>query len=152
MRINIQNKPRKISAKTIRDATNFFASKLMHKNLVKNLTINIIFGDLGSDKGYGYPEHEEDRVPRDFNIDINAKFSHSMYIKTIAHEMVHVKQYAKGELRDLEKPPKVKWKDKLYASDDLNDERYWLAPWEVEAYGFEVGLIKLWNISRANVK
>lgn len=146
MRINIQNKPKKISAKTIRDAIGFFASKLkMHKNLLKNITITVVFEDLGAYKGFGYPEHLEDRVPRDFIVEVNHKFSKSMYIKTIAHEMVHVKQYAKGELKDREKTPKIKWKEKLYASDADEDEDYWLAPWEIEAYGYEVGLTKLWN-------
>jgi hypothetical protein len=54
--------------------------------------------------------------------------------------MVHVKQYAKGELRDLmSKNNMVVWQGvrKTLAN---NDEGYASQPWEAEAFGLETSL------------
>jgi hypothetical protein len=55
----------------------------------------------------------------------------------IAHEMVHVKQYAKGELKDYLKEEKSKYKNDHIYFESLN---YWDYPWEIEAHGRELGL------------
>ena len=49
------------------------------------------------------------------------------FITTVAHEMVHVKQYVKGELVNIE--------------EDID---YWDRPSEIEAHGREVGLFIRW--------
>jgi hypothetical protein len=55
-------------------------------------------------------------------------------METVAHEMVHVKQYAKGELTEQS------WQGKL-----INPKQeYWDQPWEIEAHGREVGLFIQW--------
>jgi len=51
--------------------------------------------------------------------------------------MVHVKQYAKGELKDYVRMNKTKWRDEIIESDELD---YWDQPWEIEAHGRERGL------------
>lgn len=52
--------------------------------------------------------------------------------------MVHLKQYAKGELKDIFRPARmVKWLGEKYDSDNMD---YWEQPWEIEAYGREKGL------------
>jgi hypothetical protein len=51
--------------------------------------------------------------------------------------MVHVKQYAKGELKDYLRVNKCKWKGKIIDSDAVD---YWDHPWEIEAHGREKGL------------
>ena len=58
-------------------------------------------------------------------------------LKTLAHELVHVKQYALGEL---------KWRDAglLYKGVNHNPENlmeYFETPYEIEAYGREKGLL-----------
>jgi hypothetical protein len=56
----------------------------------------------------------------------------------LAHEMVHLKQYAKGELKDIFRPAKmIKWHGDRYLTDGVD---YWEQPWEIEAYGREKGL------------
>jgi hypothetical protein len=72
-------------------------------------------------------------------------------IKVLAHEMVHVKQYAKNELgKDLAlarggKGLRIvtRWQGKYWTPNTKEDE-YWDAPWEIEAYGREVGLHHKW--------
>ena len=52
--------------------------------------------------------------------------------------MVHVKQYATGELRDALRGPTLhRWRNKPY---DAKVVDYWDHPWEIEAYGREYGL------------
>jgi hypothetical protein len=55
----------------------------------------------------------------------------------LAHEMVHVKQYAKGELKDFVYGTRVKFKGSII---DDNKVDYWDQPWEIEAHGREKGL------------
>ena len=56
----------------------------------------------------------------------------------LGHELVHVKQYLNREMRDLE-DDKVWFKGKVYKNWTKNED-YYFSPWEIEAYGHEVGL------------
>jgi hypothetical protein len=67
--------------------------------------------------------------------------------ETVAHEMVHVKQYARREITDYvhsngvaSKAKYWKWKDRMVS--DATD--YWDLPWEIEANGRECGLFIRW--------
>jgi len=62
-------------------------------------------------------------------------------MESIAHEMVHLKQYATGEMYDTNDPNIVQWKKK---SIDLMKWHYWDRPWEIEAHGKELGLFIRW--------
>jgi len=57
-------------------------------------------------------------------------------IATLAHEMVHIKQFARGELRMLYAGYCAKWKGEKYTDDTL----YETCPWEVEANSIEPAL------------
>ena len=60
----------------------------------------------------------------------------------LAHEMIHVKQYAKGELVVTNRR-EVMWKGQKYSSHNAehNDPR----PWEREAYRNDTRLVKYWK-------
>ena len=61
----------------------------------------------------------------------------------IGHELVHVKQYLNGEIFDY-KSGDVRFKGmKFDASHYDNEEKYFESPWEIEAYGREWGLYKM---------
>jgi len=79
------------------------------------------------------------------------------YFKALAHEMVHVKQFATNQLDGIfgkgythkwkgpsfKIPSKRSPKTDIYSRVklDKNDIDYYFQPWEVEAYGLEVGLV-----------
>jgi hypothetical protein len=65
----------------------------------------------------------------------------SRKLRTICHEMVHVKQYAKGEMKQMWKPARTTKFQGVYFSDDMD---YWDTPWEIEAFGRESGLYTRW--------
>ena len=62
-----------------------------------------------------------------------------------AHELVHVKQYLNNELFDY-KDGKARYKGEIFPLGHANDEEaYYDSPWEIEAYGREYGMYKLFS-------
>jgi len=58
-------------------------------------------------------------------------------LRTLAHELVHVKQYVMGELSY--RTHGMVWKKVTYAPDNIFE--YFETPFEIEAYGREKGLL-----------
>ena len=91
-----------------------------------------VFGDVGY--------YEGDRTPRDFVIRLDPGIDEVDLLKTVAHEMVHVKQIARSELAELIRTPYYRFhKDYYHKSTDYFDK-----PWEIEAHGREEGLVVRW--------
>jgi hypothetical protein len=87
---------------------------------------------------YGYCDWNDDNhKARDFTITLNPNLGKRNTLLVLAHEMVHVKQYARGELKDFVRLNRVKWKGKIYNDRAID---YWELPWEIEAHGREKGL------------
>jgi hypothetical protein len=74
---------------------------------------------------------------RTFEIEADKKLRLRKLLETIAHEMVHVKQYARRELH----PVNETWCGKTYNPKKVS---YWDLPWEIEAHGREAGLFVRW--------
>ena len=118
-----------------------------HKMLMprmKTLEINIEFNeDMREDGDCGYCVPTEGYVrksPREFDIEINASKSLKTIMETIAHEMVHVKQYARNELRELS-DSQFTWCGETVDGTKID---YFDLPWEIEAHGREAGLFRRW--------
>ena len=63
----------------------------------------------------------------------------------IAHELVHVKQYLNNELFDYV-DGKARYKGEIFPLGHSEDEEaYFDSPWEIEAYGREHGMYKLFT-------
>ena len=135
MQIRLFNVPTKFKADEIKSALNFFAESLMHKNLSRNINVRVCFGeDLENTTVW----EDDNSRPREFTITVNSKVGYRTTLLTLAHEMVHVKQYATGELRDALRGPTLhRWRNKPY---DAKVVDYCDHPWELEAYGREYGL------------
>lgn len=140
MRINITGKS-KLSRQEARAAVKFFLGRLVTKRLMKNMIVNLNFvGDGGC--GYCSPIDAE-RYPKEFEIDINNMLSKKEQLITLAHELVHVKQYARNELTQA-CTGLMKWKKTLFPADF----EYFDCPWEREAYALEPVLFREWKASR----
>jgi hypothetical protein len=74
---------------------------------------------------------------REFELEIDRTQSLRKLLETVAHEMVHVKQFARRELH----PSNDTWFGKTYNPKKVS---YWDLPWEIEAHGREVGLFVRW--------
>lgn len=77
---------------------------------------------------------------RQFEILVDSKQSYDDFVSTILHEMVHVKQYIKGELKEAAQFASI-WKKKKYERDHEYHDR----PWEIEAYALEKVLLEQWK-------
>ena len=71
-------------------------------------------------------------LSRDFNLTLKKGLSVYELISTICHEMVHVKQYARKELRWCNTHYNVMWKKSVHTNTAYDDQ-----PWEKEAYKLE---------------
>lgn len=121
----------------------FCVKKMMPR--INNLDITVRLKNIKED-AYGYchadPEGGAERLdrPREFELEIHNKMKLRKLLLTVAHEMVHVKQYARGELYQGTRIAKHRWQGK-WVSNNLD---YWDQPWEIEAAGREVGLFVQW--------
>ena len=130
---------RKLYAESI---ARFVADKLMPR-LAPKLRVNIsIVKNLAKNQNvYGDCIWEDDEYrPKEFCIRVDGGLRLRSFIQTIAHEMVHVKQYARGELYQGSRIAKHRWQGKWL---DKNPD-YWDQPWEIEAHGRECGLFIRW--------
>lgn len=82
---------------------------------------------------------DDEKPPREFEITLDGSMSTRAIIVALAHEMVHVKQYATGELKNTDKLNVNIWKRKKIT---IGRNDYWDLPWEVEAYGREIALLE----------
>ena len=138
--------------KQLKEAATFFANTLLHKRTVKNLKLHIV-KDAKLDCLGECDCISSKRSPRKFKIVLQGKGSIRDIIRTLAHEMIHVKQYAKNELgsyrdmvvtRGLRLKTATKWKGEWWSPKRGQDE-YFDSPWEIEAYGIEPGLNWKWT-------
>ena len=72
-------------------------------------------------------------TPREFVIEIDSRLKGENFITALTHEMTHVKQHAKGELKDVNAFTKL-WKGKEYMALYSTVDEYMELPWEAEAY------------------
>lgn len=122
----------------LKDAVEFYAGKLMHKNLTNYLQIDIVRKKLHG-RIDGYCEIvDPDYRPRIFLIEVNSNIRKKRDVfETVAHEMVHVKQYATRELVCPARGNYQRWMGFDYEDGETD---YWDEPWEIEAYGRSPGL------------
>lgn len=137
--IKTKGRPSKINMKLCKNACRFYANKLLGDYLSSKINLTLEFEKFSpNDKYIAFCTWEFDNhYSRDFIISVNQDLNKRSMLMALAHEMVHLKQYAKGELKDYVKANKCKWMGEQYNSDELD---YWDHPWEIEAYGRERGL------------
>jgi hypothetical protein len=148
MYLKIKGKPLRLPKQLCKQAAKHYALKLLGPRLYHLVEVEIEFSadDMDSDV-YAYCDWNDTNYrARDFTITLRPNLSKKQTLLALAHEMVHIKQYAKGELRDYVRTRRCKWRGEIF------DERisYWDAPWEIEAHGREKGLyISFINEQRA---
>jgi hypothetical protein len=139
----------------LKEAAEFFADQLMDPRMVRNLTLDIeVYNNL--DVEGECVDEDGVRNPRWFTIGLKSYEYIDVMIKTLAHEMVHVKQHAKNELQTGHAVAargglKIysKWMGEIWKAKRKEDD-YFDSPWEIEAYGREVGLYAKWVQYKGN--
>lgn len=136
MNFKILNCPDKDFKPYIQRAAAFYAKELITNTRIRNNCFATIRFD-GKLTEYGYASVEEyntKKEPREFLIEIHPGIGAKNILSTLAHEMVHVKQFITGETNDNLSV----WRGKKLNSDKID---YWNHPWEIDAHGREMGLL-----------
>lgn len=141
MHIRSSGIPNNIPLKVCKQAVKFYAEFLLGKRLSSNISVQIKFNDKTLSKDlYGFCDWNCDKkTPRNFIVSIQPNLTKKMTLFVLAHEMVHVKQYAKGELKDMIRSNMVKYLGELYDDEKIS---YWNHPWEQEARNNELILYR----------
>lgn len=148
MKIKVVGKPFRANFDEIREVMEFAAAKMIPEDISRSIEIQLTFADRMSEQEGKYGSCSSHREffrnlfglwPNLFRIRVDDMLRRQDMLKTIIHEMVHVKQFALGEL-------------------NLNGEATWkgvevpmgaLEPWEIEAEGLEDPLYTEYMRSKA---
>lgn len=142
MQIRIYGKNSKCAREELRLATEIMLAHLLSKRMLKHISVHIrqkrnllLIGErvLGILNGRNHKQ-----PPRDFTLWLNTDQGRPAQLRTLAHELAHLKQYAIGECRSLSNGL-VRWQN-YYVEDSWSP----FAPWEIDAAGYENALYTLY--------
>lgn len=118
----------------------FTVAKLLPK--IQHIDITVMLTHLQDTNAYGYCEAVSgpryDR-PRIFEIEIHRVLPLDDMLLTLAHELVHVKQYAQSKLYYSHTKRCNRWNGQWISQQGQS------APWEIEAYSLEKILVENWK-------
>lgn len=147
MKVRVLKSPDPRFTPFVRKAAIFFGQSLMSRRMLDCISVTVRFDDKITDYGGARISGFNDAGrPRQFAIEIHPGIGAPDILETLAHEMVHVRQFAKGHLND----GMSRWKG---AHADLDSLDYYARPWEKEAMALEEGLLfkfkmaeRLWEV------
>lgn len=126
------------------ESANFCLKSLLRKQrqALRDLTVEIelvedMFANEGTKGDCTYSDDRDD--PQEFEVRLDCSMNNLALLGTVAHEMVHIKQYVTGEMRDTGRWNVCIWQSKRIDWKKLD---YFEHPWEIEAYGREDGLVE----------
>jgi hypothetical protein len=113
------------------DVTTWFLNKFLPRH---RLDVRIVHRGLKRELVYGWCDFEDDyKRPRSFLIELQTFMKEEQYIQTLLHELVHLRQWVLGDLR--QKRGKM-----YYGPYKIEDYDYEDQPHEIEAREQEVTL------------
>jgi hypothetical protein len=106
------------------DVTTWFLNKFFPRH---QIDVDIIHRGLKREGVYGYCDVAgEFYRPRHFIIELQTHMEEELYIKTLLHELVHLRQWVVGSLR-------MRRGKMCYGKECVEDIDYWYQPHEIEA-------------------
>lgn len=102
---------------------------------IKSCYVDITLKKLKDVQGYCL-----DCDDREFELEIDSRLKGDDLLTCVFHEMVHVKQGVRNELKDVSYLEK-KWKGEIY----INVEYDFDHPWEEEAYRLQEVILEAWK-------
>lgn len=114
--------------KRVEDVVTWFLQKYLPRH---HITVEVSHRGLKREESYGYCSVSGDIYrPREFLIEIDPKLDKELYTKTIIHELIHLRQWVQGKLKER--------RGKMYYKDiNCDDLDYWEQPHEIEAHLLE---------------
>lgn len=131
-----------LSVAQLKRAVGFYANRLgISQYLQSKITIFLHI----ENKEFGYQGmcwwFDDPVRPKEYKIQVLKNNKKEMF-STLAHEMVHVKQYVTGQLRDLVSQKDLVVWEGVRKTAIISGEGYESQPWEAEAYGLEEKLAR----------
>lgn len=112
------------SKRLCEDVSVWFLNKFLPRHKIE---VEIIHRGLKREAVYGYCDVVgETYRPREFLIELQTHMNEEMYIKTLLHELVHLRQWVMGSLR-------VRYGKMCYCKEPVEKYDYWHQPHEIEA-------------------
>jgi hypothetical protein len=136
MQFRILGCPDKDFKPFVLEAAQFFSQELITNTRIRN-NCQITIKFTSKIKEYGYASiksFNSRKMPRKFLIELHSGIGARRIFETLAHEMVHIKQYIMNETNDS----LTVWRGKSINSEKVD---YWDHPWEIDAFGREPGLL-----------
>jgi len=131
--------------KMMRSLSEFVINKFFTKPKQNKLNILVSFEKDLFERTNQYANciwEDEHYRPFDFSIQIDPNQKIQLLLNSLAHELVHVKQWAKGEFYQLQRERSVyKFNGQKFDTTKID---YWDTPWEIEAHGRAIGLVVQW--------
>ena len=144
MKITITGTKDRYTIALLKEAAEFYADLLFDPRMERNIILDIDLKRKMPVQGECVNE-DGTRNPRWFTVNLRDQPEDDI-IETLAHEMVHVKQYAKNELsigsiaaRGSGRVTIARWMGEEWRPRG-KAHPYFDCPWEVEAFGRSVGL------------
>jgi len=124
------------------DVASWFLNKFLPRH---QLYVEIQHRGLKREYAYGYCDYTgKSYRPREFLIELDTHMHQELYIKTLLHELVHLRQWVTGSLRS--KRGKM-----YYGSTNVEELDYEDQPHEIEARKEEVNLYLVFLVDNHNV-
>ena len=113
------------------DVTTWFLNRFLPRH---RLDVRIVHRGLKREGVYGWCDFEDDyKRPRSFLIELQSFMNQELYIQTLLHELVHLRQWVTGDLRQK--------RGKMYfGTTNVEELDYEDQPHEIEAREQEVTL------------
>ena len=131
MHIRTKGIPDNVTRSLCKESIRYYGKELLGTRLYKNISVFLVFEKMPNPINALCQWQDDNHRCREFIIIVNKALNKKQTLIALAHEMVHVKQYAKGELKDYLRADEVKWQNRVFR---LEKVKYWSAPWEKEAY------------------
>ena len=112
------------SKRLCEEVTAWFLNKFFPRH---QINVEIVHRGLKNEGVYGYCDILDfDYRPRDFIIELQTHMDKELYIKTLLHELVHLRQWVVGSLR-------IRYGKLCYSKEPVEKYDYEYQPHEIEA-------------------
>ena len=105
----------------------WYIKKILPRMRTLDITVNLT--NCIKNGAYGYCMEGDSN--RDFEIEVDKSLRLYDFVSTLTHELTHMKQYARGEMKYMS-DGRTRWKKKIYSDISYAD-----SPWEKEAFRVE---------------
>jgi hypothetical protein len=134
--------------KMVKEAARWMLGYALGSRLANNIELEIHFEESLKDTPVFASVFWEDsnHKPRAFDMELCNHIKDRLLFRVLAHEIVHIRQYATGQLKDMAiKVDYCRWKNKLVKVEGEGRVKYWDLPWEVDARKHEKEIFKAWR-------